>query len=449
MIGARQLAYQILLNIARNVSHPDRLIRTMLDRHSLLEDRDRALLTELVYGVLRWQGRLDWHIDLLSKVKPSRIDPAVRILLRLSLYQILFLDRIPSHAAVNEAVKIAKSTQPAHLAGFVNAVLREAIRRNGHWSLPTSENDPPEYLAVTTSHPRWLAQRYLKELGLAEAERLCEANNQIAPMVLRVNSLKATATRVMEWLRENGFEVEPSPYLPDAVRAHGLRHDVARFPIYESGWIQVQDEASQLVSHLMSPRPGERVLDLCSGFGGKATHQAILLGNEGEILAVDRSAWKLEELRQNAERQGARIISVLDGDVLELLPEQLGTFDRVLLDAPCSGFGSLRRNPDIKWRRNLKDPYRFGTLQKGLLQRASSFVKTGGVLVYATCTLFAEENEEVANHFMESSPGWELEAAGQYLPESCKSMTEGPFLKTWPHRHGIDGFFGARWRRKE
>jgi 16S rRNA (cytosine967-C5)-methyltransferase len=448
MIGARPLAYQILLHIDRSASHPDRLIRSMLDRHSRMDERDRALLTELVYGVLRWQGRLDFHIDQLSKVKPAKIDPTVRILLRLALYQILFLDRIPPHAAVNETVQIAKSSHPKHVVGFVNGILREALRRGDEWNWPAPGEKPEEYLAVTTSHPQWLIRSFLPKLGLEETERFCLANNTVAPMVLRVNSLTAATPDVLGWLRENGFEAEPSPYLSHAVRVSGLRHDVARFPIFEKGWIQVQDEASQLISHLLSPKPGERILDLCAGFGGKSTHQGIMMGNEGEIVAVDKTAWKLEQLAENAQRQGVRIITAVAGDVLELDPDQLGTFDRVLLDAPCSGFGSVRRNPDIKWRRHPKDPYRFGKLQSELLQSASRFVKEGGVLVYATCTVFPEENEEVATRFTADNPTWAAEPAPQFLPDNCRVMTEGPFFKSWPHRHRVDGFFGARWRKE-
>jgi 16S rRNA (cytosine967-C5)-methyltransferase len=447
MINSRSLAYQILLHLNRKAAHPDRLIRAMLDRHSRLEERDRALLTEMVYGVLRWQGRLDWHIDQLSRVSAKKIAPEIRILLRLALYQILMLDRIPPHAAVNETVKLAKASQPPHVVGFVNALLREALRRGGDWNWPSEEADPAGRLAVTTSYPLWFIQKCLKELGAEETSRLCQASNMIAPMTLRVNTLRTSASEVLQWLRERDMEAELSPYLPHAVRITTLRQDISRLPIFQEGWIQVQDEASQLISHLAAPRPGERILDLCAGFGGKSTHLAILMENVGEVVAVDHSPWKLEELRQNAARQGVGIVKILAGDVLELKPEAIGYFDRVLLDAPCSGFGALRRKPDIKWTRHLKDPYRFSQLQKSLLAHASGFVKEGGVLVYATCTFFREEDEGVAEDFSVAHPGWEVQPAGSCLPEGAHSMVEGAFFKSWPHRHGTDGFFGARWRR--
>jgi 16S rRNA (cytosine967-C5)-methyltransferase len=420
----------------------------MISRHSALDVRDRALLTELVYGTLRWQARLDWHIDQLSRVKAGKIQPGVRIILRLGLYQVLFLERIPVHAAINEAVKIAKSFYPAYLAGFVNGVLREAARRENRWEWPDAEKDAVGHLSLSTSHPVWFLRRLLPELGIEELRRLCDANNTVAPLTLRVNRLKVDSSRVLSWLEANGYDVGPSPCLHDALRLSGIRSDISGLPIFVDGWIQVQDEASQLISLLVSPRPGERVLDLCAGFGGKSTHIGMLMGNKGRIVSVDSAAWKLEDLRQNASRQGIECIDTLAGDLTTLSPDELGLFDRVLLDAPCTGFGSLRRNPDIKWRRHPKDPYRFSQLQKQYLDRASMFVRNGGVLVYATCSVFPEENEDVADHFTETHPGWIREPAVDFLPESCRTMTHGDYFRSWPHRDGIDGFFGARWRSR-
>jgi len=412
-----------------------------------MEDRDRALTTELVYGVLRWQERLDWHIDQLSKTKPKKIDPAIRIALRLALYQILFLDRIPSHAAVNETVKLVKSTQPAYLAGFVNALLRQAIRQDNRWNWPEPEKEPDKYLSVVTSHPIWFVRAFLKEFGFEETWNLCNANNTVAPMVLRVNTVRADSSVILGWFRENGIEAKPSPYLPDAFRVFGLRQDLAQMSIFVEGMVQVQDEASQLIAHLLSPQPGERVLDLCSGFGGKSTHFGMLMKNEGTVLSVDKSAWKIEELKENARRQGIHIVQAKSCDLLELSPQATGSFDRVLLDAPCTGFGSLRRNPDIKWRRHPKDPLRFARLQKELLKHAAQFVKSGGVLVYATCTVFKEENDEVAEEFTADHSDFAIEFAAGFLPPDCRPMVDGNYFKSWPHRHGVDGFFGVRWRK--
>ncbi len=464
MLTSRTLAYQILLHLEQKASHPDRLIRTALERHSQLDERDRALMTELVYGVVRWQGRLDWHIDELSRTRPDKIASAVRVLLRLALYQIFFLDRIPDHAAVNDTVEIAKSSQPPHVIKFINAVLREAARRRetppvaeglgqigrggSPWNWPDPEKDPAAYMAVMTSHPVWLVRKLIDDLGLEEARLFCESNNRIAPAVFRVNTLKATCEEAIDSLKAEGIEAAPSPLLEHALRAKAPRRDMTGTAAFREGLLQAQDEASQMVSFLLAPMPGERVLDLCSGLGVKSAHIALIMQNEGEVLCVDQSAWKLEEARKNAHRQGITIIRNLAEDVLMLRPQSIGLFDRVLLDAPCTGLGTMRRKPDIKWRRHIKDSYRMSVLQKELLSHAAQFVKAGGVLVYATCTVFRDENESVAQHFSESRPELELESAAGNLPYACREMVSGPYYRSWPHKHDVDGFFSARWRKR-
>ncbi|MGO9018453.1 MAG: 16S rRNA (cytosine(967)-C(5))-methyltransferase RsmB [Syntrophobacteraceae bacterium] len=463
MLTSRTLAYQILLHLEQKASHPDRLIRTALERHSQLDERDRALLTELVYGVVRWQGRLDWHIDELSTTRPDKIAPAVRVLLRLALYQILFLDRIPDHAAVNDTVDIAKSSQPPYVIKFINAVLREAARRSetrpeaeglgrtGHggspWNWPDPEKDPAAHMAVMTSHPVWLVRKLIDEIGIEEAWLFCESNNRVAPAVFRVNTLKASREEAIESLKAEGIEAAPSPWLEHALRAKAPRRDMTGTAAFREGILQAQDEASQMVSFLLAPMPGERVLDLCSGLGVKSAHIALIMKNEGEVLCVDQSAWKLEEARKNARRQALTITRSLAGDVLMLRPESIGLFDRVLLDAPCTGLGTMRRKPDIKWRRHIKDPYRLSRLQKELISHAAQFVKAGGVLVYATCTVFGDENESVAQHLSESHPELAIESAAGNLPDTCREMVSGPYYRSWPHKHDVDGFFSARWRK--
>jgi 16S rRNA (cytosine967-C5)-methyltransferase len=475
MVTSRTLAYQILLHLEQKASYPDRLIRTALERHSRLEERDRALLTELVYGVVRWQGRLDWHIDELSTTRPGKIAPAVRILLRLALYQILFLDRIPDHAAVNDAVDIAKSSQPPHVIKFINAILRQAarkgavgppaelpddpgVRRGGGrvsgesragsspWNWPDPLKDPAAHMAVMTSHPVWLVRRLIDEIGIEEAGLFCESNNRVAPAVFRVNTLKASREEAIESLKAEGVEAAPSPWLEQALRAKTPRRDMTGTAAFRQGWLQAQDEASQLVSFMLAPLPAERVLDLCSGLGVKSAHIALMMKNKGEVLCVDQSAWKLEEARKNALRQGITIIRALAEDVLMLRPQSIGLFDRVLLDAPCTGLGTMRRKPDIKWRRHIKDPYRLSLLQKELLSHAAQFLKPGGVLVYATCSVLRGENESAARHLSESHPELAIEPAAQNLPYACRQMVSGPYYRAWPHKHDVDGFFSARWK---
>ncbi|MGA2938204.1 MAG: 16S rRNA (cytosine(967)-C(5))-methyltransferase RsmB [Syntrophobacteraceae bacterium] len=480
MVTSRTLAYQILLHIEQKASHPDRLIRTALERRSRLDERDRALLTELVYGVVRWQGRLDWHIDELSRTRPGKIAPPVRVLLRLALYQILFLDRIPDHAAVNDTVDIAKSSQPPYVIRFINAILREAARKGGavgppaelnpsdpgvrrgcgqvsrescagggEWNWPDPMKDPAAHMAVMTSHPVWLVRRLIDEIGFEEAGLFCESNNRVAPAVFRVNTLKSSREDAIESLKAEGIEAAPSPWLQQALRAKAPRRDMTGTAAFRQGWLQAQDEASQMVSFMLAPLPAERVLDLCSGLGVKSAHIAIMMKNQGEVLCVDKSAWKLEEARKNALRQGITIIRSLAEDVLMLRPQSTGLFDRVLLDAPCTGLGTIRRKPDIKWRRHIKDPYRLSRLQKELLSHAAQFLRAGGVLVYATCTVLRDENESVTQHLSESHPELAIESAAENLPDACREMVSGPYYRSWPHKHDVDGFFSARWRRKD
>lgn len=461
MVTSRILAYHILLHIEQKAPHPDRLIRTTLERHSRLEERDRALLTELVYGVERWRGRLDWHIDKLSKTRADRIAPEVRVLLRLTLYQILFLDRIPDHAAVNDAVEIAKSSQPPHVIRFINGLLREAARRAArpesaapggeaasNWDWPDSQKDPAAHMAVMTSNQLWLTRRMIDEIGVEEAGLFFDASNQIAPAVFRVNTLRASREEAIASLTDEGIEAAPSARLNDAIRVKQIRRDITGTAAFREGLVQTQDEASQIVSMLLAPERGERVLDLCCGLGVKSAHIAILMKNEGEVVSVDKSAWKLDEALKNGQRQGITIIRTLAEDALALKPQTVGLFDRVLLDAPCTGFGTVRRKPDIKWRRHIKDSYRLSLIQRELLEHAAGFLKPGGVLVFATCTVFREENESVAEHLEKSHSELSVESAGEHLPPLCREMASGPYYRSWPHKHDLDGFFSARWRRR-
>ena len=410
MVTSRILAYQILLHLEQKAPHLDRLIRTTLERHSRLGERDRALLTELVYGVERWRGRLDWHIDQLSRTPPERISPQVRLLLRLALYQILFLDRIPDHAAVNDAVEIAKNSQPPHVIRFINGLLREAARRaersedpedrgplastpaRGRWNWPDWQKDPAACISIMTSNPLWLVRRLVAEIGPEEAARFFEAGNKIAPAVFRINTLKISREEALACLHKEGIAAESSSRLEGAISVRAPRRDMTETEAFQRGFLQPQDEASQIVSLLLAPGPGERVLDLCCGLGVKSAHLAMLMKNEGEVLGVDTAAWKLDEARKNAERQAITIFRTLAEDGLAIQPESTGLFDRVLLDAPCTGLGAVRRKPDIKWRRHIKDSYRMSLIQRELLLQAARFVKPGGVLVYATCTVVREEN---------------------------------------------------------
>ncbi|HDL90598.1 MAG TPA: 16S rRNA (cytosine(967)-C(5))-methyltransferase RsmB [Thermodesulforhabdus norvegica] len=444
-MNARTLAYHALLLIQERQIHPDSLLRSMFRRFNTMDKREKALATELVYGVLRWQGRLDWYIETLSKTPLRKIAPHVMVLLRLGLYQITFLTKIPAHAAVNETVKIARATQPKHIVSFVNGILRNAARRHPDWPFPDRKSDPLTYLAVLTSHPRWFVEKMMHHFSMEEVQKICEANNEVPGLNIRVNLLRAQPEMVAQWFRKRGAIVEQGRYLSTAMTIRNPSEDIGQTEPFIQGWIQIQDEASQLIPLMVNPLPGERLLDLCTGYGIKATQLAEIMKNKGQILAVDSASWKLEALMENVKRLGIEIISTRTEDVRSLNPEEVGLFDRVLLDAPCTGWGTIRRNPDIKWKTHPRDPWRAGKQQYDLLDHAANFVKPGGTLTYATCTIFSEENEDVAQRFEEKWK-WPRINPSDVIPHSEK-LLEKYNLRTWPHRHGIDGFFGVTWAK--
>lgn len=448
-MNARAIAMHILMQVAQRGSFPDVLLDIYFKEHPKLDSRDRALVTELVYGVLRWQGRLDWIIDQQIKIKPDKVDFTVRLILRLAVYQLLFLDRIPAAAAVHEAVELTKVSQPEHVVRFVNGVLRTISRK----SKTLKEVDPggsaEHRLAILYSYPIWLVQRWLVHLGSEETESFCQASNQIPPTTVRVNTLKTTVAAMAASFKDLGFLVEPGKFVPETLHLRSIRTDLSSLDQYEGGEFQVQDEASQLIAHLLQPQPGERILDACAGLGAKSTHLAQLMENQGEIIALDKQGWKLTRLLENAQRLAVSCIEPVEMDILEFEPtEKEHSYERILLDAPCTGLGVIRRNPDIKWKVKQKDFRRLHLVQKKMLAKLAPLLKPGGVLLYATCTVSNEENEETVHGFLAEHPEYQLESARPYLPPgSADVVNQSGAVQTWPQRHGTDGFFAARLRR--
>jgi len=448
-MNARAIAMHTLMQVARRGSFPDVLLDIYFKEHPKLDSRDRALVTELVYGVLRWQGRLDWIINQQIKIKPDKVELTVRLILRLAVYQLLFLDRIPAAAAVHEAVEIAKASQPKHVVRFVNGVLRAISRKSRLLREAEPEGSAEHRLAMLYSYPVWLVQRWLAQLGNEETESFCQAGNQIPPTTVRVNTLKTSVPVMAASFKDLGFFVEPGKFVPEALHLRSIRTDLSSLDQYERGEFQVQDEASQLIAHLLQPQPGERILDACAGLGAKSTHLAQLMENQGEIIALDNQGWKLTRLMENAQRLEVLCIEPVEMDVLEIVPSgEEFCFDRILLDAPCTGLGVLRRNPDIKWKVKPKDFRRLHLVQKQMLERLAPLLKPGGILLYATCTVSKEENEETVQGFLAEHPDYQLESARPYLPPGGAGVVNRTgAVQTWPHKHGVDGFFAARLRR--
>jgi 16S rRNA (cytosine967-C5)-methyltransferase len=434
----RELAVEILNRIDQKGGYAEPLLDAALSGGGIPNPHDRGLLTELVYGTLRMRGRLDWIITRLYKGDAAALEAPVPNILRTGLYQLLFTDRIPPFAAVNEAVGIAKKACPA-AAGLVNAILRNALREKENIAWPEMAKDPGKAIAVLHSHPRWLVERWLDFYGIDETIAICRENNRMPEPVVRVNGLKATRDEVIAALAAEKIAAGKTRYSADGLflsTAVGLRETKA----FRDGLIRVQDEASQLVAWLVHPQPGERILDLCAGAGGKTLHLAALMENKGGITAVDLHPDKLHLLTADAGRLGATIVTTHAGNTTTLPESFRGAFDRVLLDAPCSGLGTLRRNPEIRWRIVPHELEKSMSLQKRLLRKAADCVKPGGRLVYSVCTVTPEENESVVADLLATRPEFKTIPPEGIPPELIDA--DG-FFRTFPHRHGTDGFFGA------
>jgi 16S rRNA (cytosine967-C5)-methyltransferase len=446
----RRLAFDILLRVEKEHSYADILIDRALCSGEI-EGPDRSLLTELVYGVLRRQGTLDHIINQFSKMSIVKLERNVLLLLRLGLYQMMYLDRIPVSAAVNETVKLSKGLAPK-ASGFINAVLRRADRERSEIRYPDPGADPLNYLSVVHSHPKWMISQWLEQLGQNEAESLAAAMAESPPLTLRVNTLRTGRDQLIQRLAGNGIEAVATGFSTDGVNVL-TRVPLAGLSEFQEGLCTIQDESSQLAAVFLAPRPGDRVLDLCAAPGGKATHLAQIMENRGTILACDSSPRKLPLIEKNACRLGIDIIRaiVLDGSkpVSAAMLERLGPkrFDRIMVDAPCSGLGVIRRNPDGKWWKRPEDLEGLALRQKSILSNAAELLEKDGALLYSTCSTSVEENEHVIAEFLSKRSEFVLEDLRIDFPQWGELFTKAGAFRSWPHRHGMDGFFAARLRK--
>lgn len=405
--------------------------------------QDRSFITELVYGVLRWQGKLDQTIERYSSKKAHQISPWVLDALRLGVYQLLFLKGITVYAAIYETVHLVKSGPEYYARGFVNGILRtidrqrELIRR---WY--DRPKDSVEGLAFDESYPDALVHRWVDLFGFESAQKICRAENEMPPLTLRVNTLKINRQEFMRVLSEKRIPASPTLYSPVGIRLlKNIR--VRELPYYEEGYFQIQDEASQLVGYAVSPQPGAAVLDVCAAPGGKTTHLAELTQDRSEILALDYNPSRVEKIKKNCERLGIQSVRVETQDFLKGFLSK--KFDTILVDAPCSGWGILRRRPEAKWTRNLIDLSTFSHQQRSFLKKAQGCLKPGGVLVYSVCTFSKEETEEVISAFLEENPHFRVDSLQGCLPKACEPfLTSEGFLKIVPGDHAMDGFWMAR-----
>ena len=435
--GPRGTAVKVLNRVERTDSYLDKLLDAELKSRDVA-DIDKSLFAEIVHGVVRWQGRLDWILNGFTHGNFSKSEVNVRNTLRVALYQILFLTHVPQYAAVHEAVEFIKRIRGEKFAGFVNAVLRNIIRTLDGIHYPNPDEDLTQYLAVYYSHPLWMIKRWLQRFGREETEKFLMANNEVPGLTLRINKLKITPSEFLTLLEKNNIPFQGSSFIDYFIKVKSLS-GIAQMNIFQSGLFTIQDESAALPVLLLDPQSGDRVIDMCAAPGGKTTFIAELMKNSGKIIAIDKYESKLNLIRTSCERLGIGNVETLVADSSDVV---IPPADKIIVDVPCSGLGTLRKKPDIKWKREPEDIQHLVRRQTTLLENAAGLVKPGGVLVYSTCTVEPEENSGVIHTFLEKHPEFKIDDAQKFVNSSV--VTSEGFIETFPHRHHVDGSFAAR-----
>lgn len=435
--GVRGIAVKILNRVERTDSYLDKLLDQEL-RNNELSGQDKALLFEIVHGVVRWMGRLDWVLNGFYKGQFSKAIPNLKNGLRVALYQILFLDKVPDHAAVNEAVEFVKKLQGQKPADFTNAILRNIIRNKNAIRYPDPEEDLIGYLASYYSHPSWMVKRYLERFGKENVEKLLIANNERPYLTLKVNTLKISPDEFKKLLNSVNLKYNQGKLLPEFFKLLNLTN-IVNWEYFNEGFFDIQDESAGLACKLLGVERGMRVLDMCAAPGGKSSFLAGLMHDEGEIISLDKFESRVGIVKRNIERLGYKSINAIVFDALEY---DNGKFDRILADVPCSGTGTLAKKPDIKWKKELLDVRKMNEIQYQLLEKAASLIKDGGAIVYSTCSLEPEENILLVKKFLNNHPEFKLQNAGEVLPKQV--VDEEGFVQTFPHIHQTDGAFAAK-----
>lgn len=419
-----------------------------LDRHnssiSQLDIRDRKLFNAIVFGVFRHRETLDWIIGQHAHASLKKIRTDVLYILRCAVFQMFFLDKVPAFAALDTAVNQAKKGSGKKTPGFVNAVLRKISNFNIDIRYPETISNPVEYIRLKYSLPSWIAQNWHKRYGFGQACRLADKQMDIPSITIRVNTLRTCSTDLEEQLKNHSAVIKKTVHTPQGFYLSGLQTPFLQMDAFNQGFFQVQDEAAQMVSILLDPQPDENILDACAGLGTKTCHIAQLMHNQGRLTAMDIEASKLAQLSTETDRLGIHIVESKAGDILKTTIKDFDTFfDRVLIDAPCSGLGVLKRNPDTRWRRKKNDITRMASRQKKILNAAANLVRPGGILVYAVCSCEPEENEDVIRHFLSKRKDFSIDT--DYSFDCLEPFrTEEHFVKTYPLADNMDGFFAAR-----
>lgn len=441
--NVRREALDILLKVEGQGAYSNRLLQNSA-KEGRFSDVEYGLLQQLVKGSLQWQSRLDATFEEFVKGGIKKLDKAVVHILRMGTYQLLFMQSSQGEKVVNECVEVTKKRCGRGASGVVNAVLRRVLEKARSGKAEIDPGTTAADIAVALSHPEWMVERWIEELGVEETIALCRANNEPSLLTVRINTLRSPLEDAIATMEGEGVALRIGSYDPTTVHILALPPErrLHELKSYSDGLFQVQDESSSLVVQLAAPAPGAKVLDMCSAPGGKSAAMAIMMGDQGTIRALDLHEKKLELVKGSCERLGIHIVETQAIDARELKGDR---YDLVLLDAPCSGLGVVGRKSDVRWKKQEGDIIELQRLQKELIIAAARQVKDGGVLVYSTCTITREENEEIVRYLLDNVHGFSVENGSSYLAGNI--VTEDGFMRTWPHRHKMGGAFAARLRR--
>lgn len=438
--NVRDAALSILMEINKNQAYSNLLLHRTIEKYNI-EAKDRGLLTELTYGTLQHRMTLDYYLEPYVR---GKLDVWVRELLRMSIYQIVYLTKIPPHAVVNEAVNIAKRRGHKRIAPTVNGILRSILREG----VPTVEEitDPIERIAIETSHPKWLIERWIKQFGEDETIAMAHENNDPAMMTVRVNTTKATVAEVQKMLEAEGLSVFSSDLIEECLRIES--GNPSQTTAFKEGLLTIQDESSMLPAYALQVEENMKVLDMCAAPGGKTTHIAELMNNKGEIFAYDIHPHKIKLIENNATRLGLSSIKAQAGDSRDLLEVHgEAAFDRILVDAPCSGFGVIRRKPEIKYTKKAEEIKGLLPIQEQLLATAATLIKPNGIIVYSTCTTEYDENQGMIEQFLKTHPKMKLIPLRNLQDKELPTI-ENDTIQVLPQQFGGDGFFVAAFQMK-
>ncbi len=444
MKSIREQILDILMNSEKDESYIQLALKKALKE---IDPIDKNFVTEVVYGTIKHRIKLDYIIDTFSKTPVRKMKPLVRSNLRMAVYQIFYMDKVPDSAAINEAVKIMHNRKIKQLAGFVNANLRNIASNKSAISFPDPQKKPIEYLSVMYSIPIWIIQLWLKEYDFIDTEKICAALNKKAQVTIRINTLLTTKEKIIRELSDQGIIVQEGQLLEESLYLKNTS-DISKISSYNKGMWIVQDESAMLVAHILNPKKGEIVLDMCSAPGGKTTHIAQLMKNEGKLIAFDIHPHKIDLIKQNARRMHLDIIEPRIEDATQYNPSFHEQFDKVLLDAPCLGLGIMKRKPDIRYSKKEEDLVAMTHLQKQMITNAYKYLKPGGILVYSTCSMTKEENQNIAL-FAEKEFGMQFQDITPFLPEKLKEYVENKgYIQIHPYMADTDGFFIASLKKR-